>query len=913
MVIKKYLCAAPRPESWDDHVEDVLKNIGGAATSKDAKAQLLKQTIESCKSMHPSKDKSGPGRKSNAEHAVNFYEYVLERLTADDDDEDDNDDKKDDTDDAEDAQADEEGSEDMSSMNTQEFNESHNEECEVCDETGELLMCSTCNLVFHLACVRPVMTELPEDKNWRCAYCVLSTEPKNTKPRKQAAAAVRLMARIRNQKERQGKEKKNEKPENKNQESVKEEATTKKKRSAFKSVPEKMVGVEPEKDKIPASQKEPVDPAEFATPLKDNMSKAVAKKETADDDDGKEDTGRSSRRSRKQPTLYDPQSGPARKWQSDELQDWKFRHMDTSKSDEDGDNDDSATDHDEGTKKKRDKAEKGTEEKAATGRRDRGDSIWCGFCNDDPNIPICCFCACRVCFGKENRTKLLLCDRCDDEYHTFCLDPPLRSVPSTKKWYCPSCSASQEKTTQKSASRIGTRGANKVSTPSPKRASSRKATSTESRAASGRSRGRPKKSPSTASGGKSRKRDRSAATSASPSPTRKRGRAGKSKSPSSTGRESAALKSDPKRAAAQRKETAVVKSNTKKGAQGKETAAVLSNDILAAVSSVETSKVIVDTPGLQAPMSIVVDAPSSITSAMANDQQTPASEGGSSQSVKTSRSGRQVKRSSFHDEIDQSEQHLRTLRYTPESQRKMVDSFSLPEQIPGFCATESVDSKPAAEPTKVPSPPASVPDLPPPQVPLPASVNVVMPTVAAAAAPPEVEVATKVASSTGTAAAAAPVAEEASPPPVVAETTVTPKLPPTIPPIPASAIAPVSASIPAKVSSAAQAVDSSKETKMPRRKPGARECMQISRRFGVREIPQKYMDVLLDYCKRGKVEHLIRMRERLDDHSRFLEAQLAGLEALVKEKGESDVVVPAVPASAEKKLEGTSDGHGEYH
>ena len=36
------------------------------------------------------------------------------------------------------------------------------------------------------------------------------------------------------------------------------------------------------------------------------------------------------------------------------------------------------------------------------------------------------------------------------------------------------------------------------------------------------------------------------------------------------------------------------------------------------------------------------------------------------------------------------------------------------------------------------------------------------------------------------------------------------------------------------------------------------------------------------------------MRERLDDHSLFLEEQLAGLEALVKEKGEVDVVVPAI-------------------
>ena len=33
--------------------------------------------------------------------------------------------------------------------------------------------------------------------------------------------------------------------------------------------------------------------------------------------------------------------------------------------------------------------------------------------------------------------------------------------------------------------------------------------------------------------------------------------------------------------------------------------------------------------------------------------------------------------------------------------------------------------------------------------------------------------------------------------------------------------------------------------KVPRRKPGARECMQISRRFGVNVIPEKWMDTLL--------------------------------------------------------------------
>jgi hypothetical protein len=37
------------------------------------------------------------------------------------------------------------------------------------------------------------------------------------------------------------------------------------------------------------------------------------------------------------------------------------------------------------------------------------------------------------------------------------------------------------------------------------------------------------------------------------------------------------------------------------------------------------------------------------------------------------------------------------------------------------------------------------------------------------------------------------------------------------------------------------------------------------------------------------------MRERLDEHSRILESNIAGLEALIQERGESDVVVPAMP------------------
>ena len=69
-------------------------------------------------------------------------------------------------------------------------------------------------------------------------------------------------------------------------------------------------------------------------------------------------------------------------------------------------------------------------------------------------------------------------------------------------------------------------------------------------------------------------------------------------------------------------------------------------------------------------------------------------------------------------------------------------------------------------------------------------------------------------------------------------------------------------------------------------------------------------NTLLDYCTRGNVEHLIRMRERLDEHSRYLEAQLAGLEALVEEKGEIDVVVPRLPERTQDTKPQSSQGKG---
>ncbi|XP_010660930.1 methyl-CpG-binding domain-containing protein 9 isoform X2 [Vitis vinifera] len=47
---------------------------------------------------------------------------------------------------------------------------------------------------------------------------------------------------------------------------------------------------------------------------------------------------------------------------------------------------------------------------------------------------------CKVCGIDKDDDSVLLCDMCDAEYHTYCLNPPLARIPEGN-WYCPSCVA----------------------------------------------------------------------------------------------------------------------------------------------------------------------------------------------------------------------------------------------------------------------------------------------------------------------------------------------------------------------------------------------------------------------------------------------------------------------------------------
>lgn len=57
----------------------------------------------------------------------------------------------------------------------------------------------------------------------------------------------------------------------------------------------------------------------------------------------------------------------------------------------------------------------------------------CKHCKDNPNVN-CRWCNCHICGIKQDPDKQLLCDECDMAYHTYCLNPPLTSIPEDEDW-----------------------------------------------------------------------------------------------------------------------------------------------------------------------------------------------------------------------------------------------------------------------------------------------------------------------------------------------------------------------------------------------------------------------------------------------------------------------------------------------
>lgn len=824
----------------------------------------------------------------------------------------------------------------------------HMDTCDVCTERGDLhVVCSTCNRAFHVDCVRPKLKAnnvmLPENhaaaaaaaatgnpqqqRPWRCSHCILLyVSSKNSKQRKLAAAAIRLMIRLRKQHE--------------SNKYLPDEETSFGTEAPFKRGNATTTEMEEEEGSMIIQSLSNSDSKKRAsaatTSIFDstgNDTKTPARSSSGEVASPAE--GRSSKRCRKQPTLYDPQRGPASRWQTDELKEWKASRAETSDDSdlEEGIMKNSTTkttpiSQATATTTRKDNAQENDATDTNTGEtcvkssrklaRDVGDGVWCNFCKDDPSVHICVFCACRVCFGKHNQTKLLLCDLCDEEYHTFCLDPPLTNVPTAQhKWFCPSCNKtvatrnpdtprsarrSTERTSARSKSRESTISTSKTAvavaipkksprTPSPPKRSAvavglpvaavpKKVASAplEKKKLVGRPRGRPPKNPQSVSPGSIvqsaaavKKRGRSPSKTRSVSePPRKRGR------PPSAATIAKRMKVEAEARKAARLAAKATHKNAPESSKKK-------NDVAWSDQSDREQRSIAIESANDSPSKVIQTFP-----------------------ITVSRSGRMVRRSSFHDERHEGEQHLKSFRLGSDSNISPTNN-----DLPDGAWMGPLPRKPAYAAQSHAIAVSS------------AAVDAISNNLAAAAArsfaqaslqnqglpmsssqTPAAQQQFQIASfstelSISTTAQSEGVDVNGFDPDASEYSTASYLMQPSNAPD-ASAYHSDVEMLPPSHSFAQSSIMNQGDSKQPRRKPGARECMQISRRFGVKEIPQQYMEILTDYCTRGKVEHLIRMRERLDEHSRFLESQLAGLEALVLEHGESDVVVPLAPPSPER-------------
>eukprot|EP00903_Cladosiphon_okamuranus_P015525 g14334.t1 len=67
----------------------------------------------------------------------------------------------------------------------------HQDICEICEEGGELLLCDTCSLAFHLHCLSPRLED-PPDNDWSCPECLR----KHITPESRARAKLFVKQRI---------------------------------------------------------------------------------------------------------------------------------------------------------------------------------------------------------------------------------------------------------------------------------------------------------------------------------------------------------------------------------------------------------------------------------------------------------------------------------------------------------------------------------------------------------------------------------------------------------------------------------------------------------------------------------------------------------------------------------------------
>jgi len=531
----------------------------------------------------------------------------------------------------------------------------------------------------------------------------------------------------------------------------------------------------------------------------------------------------------------------------------------------------------------------------------------CKFCMDSELSDTCCFCACRICFIKSasDKEQTILCDLCDGEYHTHCLVPPLlaEEIPSEDEdWYCPTCttaitnykSSSSGKSSKGSTASVASSSSkskpekkkNKVGR--PKGSTNKSSAQTAKKSSSGKSKASSKSA-------KKVLRDKKAFFSSNQPRT-------------TTGRFASKAGDSPRRAFSDMEDGMGAPLPIKRG-PGRPPKAYTKAKQAAAQRQISQHRKLVAAQAKYAAENTGVGG---------NDGPAPMFGANGMLATMTqqrSRSGRVVKRNTVYDEVEEQAQLMKTpssdaglylhtgIGTYPGTKKEMTVNVSVsltgagtmvasPESA-SVVASNSKQAKPSTAAMLAAQAASTI------QYGGASVGGSILPTGNAATT-------INMSSSSNYPLQSSPVPgadyqksfiqssqmnQILHPSPAKSSSATGEKPSLSFPPGSTSGSGPGQSSSRSSYSS----------SKNPRRKPGARECMQISRRFGASIVPKQYMKVLMDYCSRGKVEHLIRMRERLDEHSRFLESQLAGLEVMVEEKAEKGRRKALAAASAPAK------------
>lgn len=380
----------------------------------------------------------------------------------------------------------------------------HDTTCQVCgDEGDELLCCSTCNLAFHLECVRPALSEMPEGE-WSCAFCDatgVTDLKKDSRQRKRAVVAVREMNQLKvDMAEDSAKGVSENSTEESNAKDLMENrckvcsktgdlihCSQKSCHNQFHvSCLRPEISEKPDDDwncpycdiELMSGLKRQVRSRRAATCAIKAMEKLAQEQEDATKHtDDSLPMAKSLTPSKRKDQIIDVDTPvhPGRPRQQrlkvnigtqhDKEEDGAHGTDDDMKTTgRDDDNDEDNDDVDEGLQVAqmpqaptftRDQIPPDVVKKLApkaTNSNSRHGQYHCKYCMDDETTETCCFCACRVCFTKHGKQNIILCDLCDGEYHINCLSPPLSEIPSFD-WYCPTCTEAITKALKEPSSR----------------------------------------------------------------------------------------------------------------------------------------------------------------------------------------------------------------------------------------------------------------------------------------------------------------------------------------------------------------------------------------------------------------------------------------------------------------------------